>query len=166
MSEIYWLYNKIKTQDKTDHNIRQGFSLWLNRVDVEPLWEDASVRNGTCGSDPLRWRRYSDLGFTLPTWVLAFAEEVATTISNIIMLACSLTFFHYFKKERLHLGLNKACSTIQSNILQFFLWMQIKPRYLLYGLVQTDFSPTLIYLAQAPNWKFIEMTLRVRTSLT
>lgn len=76
-------------------------------------------------------------------------------------------FFHYkfFKKERFHFGLNEVCSTIQSNILQFFLWMQIKPRYLYYGLVQTDFSPILIYLAQPPNWKFIQVTLRVRTSL-
>lgn len=33
MSEMYWLYNKIKAQDKTDLSIRQGSSLWLN------LWE-------------------------------------------------------------------------------------------------------------------------------
>lgn len=165
---MYWLYNEIKAQDKTDHNIRQGSSLWLNLVDVEQLWEDASVRNGKCGSDPLRWRGCSDLGFTLPTWVLVLAEEVATTISNFIMWACYLTCFHYkyFKRERFHFGLNKVCSTTQSNILQFSLWAQIKHRYLYYRSVQTDFSPTLIYLSQPPNWKFIQMTLRVWTSLT
>lgn len=90
---MYWLYNKIKAQEKTDHNTKQGSSLWVNLVDVEQLLEDASVRNGRCGSDPLRWRRYSDVGFTQPTWVLAFAEKVATTIRNFIMLACYLSFF-------------------------------------------------------------------------
>lgn len=104
---MYWLYNKIKAQEKTDHNTKQGSSLWVNLVDVEQLLEDASVRNGRCGSDPLRWRRYSDVGFTQPTWVLAFAEKVAMTIRNFIMLACYLSFFFhykYFKRERFHLG--------------------------------------------------------------
>lgn len=51
-----------------------------------------------------------------------------------------MNFFHckYFKNEICHFGLNKVRSTTQSNILQFFLWMQIKTRYLYYGLVQTN----------------------------
>lgn len=59
----------------------------------------------------------SDVGFTLPTWLLVFAEEVATTISYFIMLIYYLTFFFHYKKERFDLGLHKVSFTNQSNIL-------------------------------------------------
>lgn len=37
----------------------------------------------------------SDVGFTLPTWWLVFAEEVATTISYFMMLIYYLTFLFF-----------------------------------------------------------------------
>jgi len=58
-----------------------------------PFNRTALRRSGRCGSDPLRLRGCSDLGFTLPTWALALAEDEATTTSNFIMLAWYLTFF-------------------------------------------------------------------------
>lgn len=106
----------------------------------------------------------SDVGFTVPTWLLVLAEEVATTTSYFIMLIYYLTFFFHYKKERFHFGLSKVCSTNQSNILPFFLWMQIQAIYLYYGSVQTNFRPTLICLAQLANSKFIQISWWVRIS--
>lgn len=82
----------------------------------------------------------SDVGFTLPTWLLVFAEEVATTISYFIMLIYYLTFFFHYKKKGFHFGSNKVCSTNQSNILQFFLWRQIQPHISLWWISSNQFQ--------------------------
>lgn len=110
MSEMYSIYN--------DHNIRHSSSLWLYLVDVKQLGEDASVRNERCGSHPFRCGFYT--AYTRAC-VCRRGGHYHQLFYNVNLLFNLL--FHY-KKERFHFGLTKVCSTNQSNILQFSLWMQ------------------------------------------
>lgn len=155
MSEMYLLYNKIKI----DHNIRQSSSLWLNLVDVKQLWEDASMRNERCGSHPFRCGFYTAY---MTACVCRRGGHYHQLFYNVNLLFNF--FFFTIRRKDFILGRVKYVPQTRATFYSFSCEGKYNMIYLYDGSVQTNFSPTLIYLAQLPNSKFIQMSLWVRSS--
>lgn len=148
MSEMYWLYN-----------VRQSSSLWLNLVDVKQLWEDVSVRNKRCGSHPFRCGFYTAY---MMACVCTRGGHHHQLLYNVNLLF-NFSFFFTVRRKDFILGWVKYVPQTRATSYSFSCECKYNP----YISTMDQFKPIsvqLIYLAQLPNSKFIQISLWVRTS--